>query len=473
MEDLPRYFELCVIHAWLKGKTRDEIAEEFGKSQGTVSNIIAKMRNSLGRYDADAMRELAQELRELDMTPENCAIGCRVFKVLEKLKIPEGRIAEFLNEIFEFSQKMDINTEILREAIIEFIKISKEVSFSQVPSYLEEKREEIEQLENKKKNLEEEIQILEKEKSATEEKTSCSIKDANITLVDLELFVNTKNKLSRYNILVEDIDKFVRCVHGIRDYSNYDPFNVIEKFSDLNTLEIEIENNQKIKNNLEINIKKLKEKESEYDNRLNLKYIKLKNLDELEKIVGFSIQDLKKLKSILIEISLEHNNFNIEQVKGLFFELLEKIETRITLESENNRLLQVTGILQNQIKDKRHILRYQELVGPILKNLFDAGIGESEIIAIKALIDILLYASGNNMEKLNDKREVINDLSSYSNLKLAKANLKREINTILNTENLEKIQNHIDRLNKSSTTINNSENLNDRKKQVVLCDSII
>jgi hypothetical protein len=236
-------------------------------------------------------------------------------------------------------------------------------------------------------------------------------------------------------------------------------------------LEMEIENNQKIKNNLEINIKKLKEKETEYDDRLNFKYIKVKNLDELEK-TGFSIQDLKKLKSILIEISSEHKNFNIEQVKRLFFELLEKIETRITLESENNGLLQVTGLLQNQIKDKRHILYNQELVGPILKNLFDVGIRESEIIAIKALIDILLYASGNNMEKLNEKQEVINDLSSYSNLKLAKENLKREINTILNTENLEKIQNHINRLNKSSTTINNSENLNGRK-QVVLCDSII
>lgn len=95
---------------------------------------------------------------------------------------------------------------------------------------------------------------------------------------------------------------------------------MIEKFSDLNMLEMEIENNRKIKNNLEINIKKLNEKESENDNKLNLKYIKLKNLDELEKIVGFSIQDLKKLKSILIEISSEHKNF-IEEVKGLFFEL--------------------------------------------------------------------------------------------------------------------------------------------------------
>ncbi len=179
------------------------------------------------------------------------------------------------------------------------------------------------------------------------------MREANTTLFHLDTFVNTKNKLSRYNILVEDIDKFTKCVQGIRNYSNYEPFKVIEKFSDLNMLEMEIENNQKIKNNLEMYIKKLKEKESEYDDRLNLKYIKLKNLDELEKIVGFSIQDLKKLKSILIEISSEHNNFNIEQVNGLFFELLEKIETRITLESENNRLLQVTGLLQTSSKSNK------------------------------------------------------------------------------------------------------------------------
>ena len=42
-EIIPRYFELSIIHAWLKGKTRDEIAQEFGISHGTVSKIIAKI----------------------------------------------------------------------------------------------------------------------------------------------------------------------------------------------------------------------------------------------------------------------------------------------------------------------------------------------------------------------------------------------------------------------------------------------
>ena len=53
-------------------------------------------------------------------------------------------------------------------------------------------------------------------------------------------------------------------------------------------------------------------------------------------IVGFGIQELKKLNSILIEIASEHKNLTINQVKALFFEHLEKIETRIALDSENN-----------------------------------------------------------------------------------------------------------------------------------------
>ena len=40
---IPRYFELRKIHTQLKGKTQDEIPQEFGKSQGTISNIISRM----------------------------------------------------------------------------------------------------------------------------------------------------------------------------------------------------------------------------------------------------------------------------------------------------------------------------------------------------------------------------------------------------------------------------------------------
>ena len=142
--DIPSYIEECIIQYWLQGNTRDEIAQAFEKSKGTVSNIIGKFRNKLGYYVADAMRELGKQLRRQNMTLENCAIGFRVYKIMEKLNIPEAKkFEEFLTTTFEFSQKMDINPEILRDALIERAQLSQKMPFSQIPSYLQEKRQEI------------------------------------------------------------------------------------------------------------------------------------------------------------------------------------------------------------------------------------------------------------------------------------------------------------------------------------------
>ena len=427
------------------------------------------MRNEWGNYDAESMRVLAKELREQDITVDNCACGFRIFNILENLKIPEAEIKKFLETIYGFSQKMDINADKLKDAFLLIVMMSDKLTFSEIPKFLQELKEEIEQLEKKKKEINEEIQTIEKEKIAAEEKVSGSLKNANTTLVNLDIFVNTKDKLESYGIPVEDINKFARCTQGIRSYSNYDPFKVIERFSDFQTFQNEIESKQKIKNDLEIDIKKLEEIESDCSKRLNLKHIKLKNLDELEKI-GFYIEDIKKIKGILSEIYLEHN-VNIEQTKVRFFELLEGYETRIALETENNRLLQLDNILENQIKNKRQILHCQELVGPILKKLFDYGIEENDILAIKAWIDIIVYTIGKATTKLDEKREIINDLSGYSNLRLANKKMRQDINNILNTEDLENIQKHLNRINQSSSSINNSENSKDRK-YLVLCDSI-
>jgi hypothetical protein len=416
--DIPSYIEECIIQYWLRGYTRDEIAQLFDKSKGTVSNIWAKFRNKLGHYEANALRELGKELRRQNMTAENCAIGLRMSNIMEKLGISEAKTEEFLTTVFELSQKIGIFPEILKEALIEIVKISQTMPISDIPIHLQKMREEIEETENKKKKLEEEIQILEKEKLAKEEQVRSALREKNTTLFHLNNYINTKVKLAKFGIIVEDTDKFIKCAEGIKRYSNFDPFKVIEKFSDLDKLEIEIENKQKQKNDLEIHIEKLKDTESEYDDRLNLKYIKLKNLEELEKI-GFSIQDLKKLNMIFIEIAVEHKITNKEQLKAKFFELFEKLEDRIALENTNDSLLKTNLILENKIRINRQILHCQEEVGPILKNLFANGITENQIVRMKALDDILSYNSsntgGNNIANTNIKYENIGNLSINKN----------------------------------------------------------
>jgi hypothetical protein len=139
---------------------------------------------------------------------------------------------------------------------------------SEITAFTKSRGEEIKELEDKKKLLED-IQDLEKEKLEIEEKTRCSINNAYTTIFHLNLFVNTKNKLESYGILMENIDRFTRCVQGIEKYSNYDPFKVIEKFSNLEVLESETRKSEEVKIELDIAIKKLQETKSNYEERLN------------------------------------------------------------------------------------------------------------------------------------------------------------------------------------------------------------
>lgn len=107
----------------------------------------------------------------------------------------------------------------------------------------------------------------------------------------------------------------------------------------------------------------------------------------------------------------------------------------MALESKNNAAMQLNLILENKIRTNRQILHCQNEVGDILKNLFQKGITENEIVAAKALIDTYSYNSsstgvrgreeGNNITKTNIKYENLN-LSSSSNNNNSNYNWKKE-----------------------------------------------
>jgi vacuolar-type H+-ATPase subunit I/STV1 len=225
---VPSYMEEVITKHWLMGDTRDEIAKEFHISTGKASNIWDKFRDKLGHYEANALREFGRQLRQQNMTAENCAVGFRISKIIE-LGIPDEKINEFLITINEILKETGIYPETLRDALIQFAQISDKVPFSELPYYLQKINQEIKEKENKKKQLEEDIQNLEREKAATEEQTRTVLSEANTTLFHLNNFRETKVKLAKFDIIVEDIDKFTRCLEGVARHSNYDPFKVIEK----------------------------------------------------------------------------------------------------------------------------------------------------------------------------------------------------------------------------------------------------
>ena len=86
---IPDNIRKSVIQEWLAGKNRPEIHSIYDISEGSVSNIVEEWRNDLGAYTADSLRELAVALRKIKLTPERCAIGFRVSRLMQKIGVWE------------------------------------------------------------------------------------------------------------------------------------------------------------------------------------------------------------------------------------------------------------------------------------------------------------------------------------------------------------------------------------------------
>ena len=72
---IPEIIKSQVIAHWLQGLCRDAIARANNISTGAVSNIIKLWTNEIGKYEADALRELAKSLKREGLSPAQCAIG--------------------------------------------------------------------------------------------------------------------------------------------------------------------------------------------------------------------------------------------------------------------------------------------------------------------------------------------------------------------------------------------------------------
>jgi hypothetical protein len=102
------HIKSAVIDAWLKGKTRDNIASEFNISTGSVSNIIEQWQNRIGLFDANNLRELGLALKKAGKTPVQCADGLRISNIIKQLGIDEDHLFDFLTKVYNESKEQKL-----------------------------------------------------------------------------------------------------------------------------------------------------------------------------------------------------------------------------------------------------------------------------------------------------------------------------------------------------------------------------
>ena len=117
-----------MIQEWLKGKTRDTIAEETGISQGTVTEIITKWKEKMANPDIENLRELAILVRKSGITVGECAEGFRKAKMLKLLGVDDDeKFSSFIRDIYLICTHNNITPDFLGDIIYNLIDFSKSI----------------------------------------------------------------------------------------------------------------------------------------------------------------------------------------------------------------------------------------------------------------------------------------------------------------------------------------------------------
>jgi hypothetical protein len=261
-----------------------------------------------------------------------CAQGHRISMILRKMGVNEEDFESFISKICERCLKISgMTVDMIGSSLEDLLEFSDEddnggnpIKLSEIPQYIEQRK-------NEKKAIKQDIQNLQKQKKISEEEASyanelrdAALENEKTTVTELREYSNFKAELSRYGLsssIVDDPRKLVRVIYGIKQHG-YDVDKVLSDYSDLQIKQIkhDILSNQ----NRELEHRKmdLHSQCSFFESQVNLHSQRLYVYDELDSM-EFGLAKLKIIRNTIKEIAAEYN-ISFSQAVDKFFEFLEK-----------------------------------------------------------------------------------------------------------------------------------------------------
>ena len=321
-----------IIRLWLEGKSRKDIALICDVSEGTVSNVIADWKQTLGEGDADALRELGSNLKRSGIDAAQCAQGHRTSMILRKMGVNEEDFESFISKLYERCMKVSgLTADKISSYLEDLVEFSDEdddnggniPKLSEIPQYIEQKK-------NEKRKLKEDIQNLQKQKKISEEEAlyanelrDAALENEKTTVAELREYSNFKAELGKYGLSVDvDTRKLVRAIYGIKQRNEYDVGKILSEYSDLKFMQDKRDMLSTQVRALEDKIVDLRYQYSFLESQVNLHSQRLYVYDELDSI-GFGLTKLKILRNTIMEIAAE-DNISPSQGVDKFFEFVEK-----------------------------------------------------------------------------------------------------------------------------------------------------
>ena len=436
---LPTNTKSLVIQQWLKGYQRDKISANSGLSAGAVTNIVNEWKQGLGFAIADDLRELAVTLKNIGITPVQCAIGFRVGMIMNRLGVKEDDFESFMTEVYNRCKNLELRPESIASLLADLLEFSNSISITEIPKYIERRKEEKKKLEDEIISLQEQKENLEAHRSAAQDLLDIALHDEKITTARLKWYSDIKKELGKYGIPVDDISHMASMVNAVKQFG-FDPHKVLDKFSDLEYLKAE-------SNGYQWSIQRLKQQHDaltkECSSLQQTVYSYNQSISIYQELadMGFSLKELKFLWHTINEIAIANNIPPYESVQKFLRDIEEQYDDKLGFESKVDNLRAEVNRLAQEENRLRSQLLILPLVAPSLTRLLQVGVSEQNIVDIAELLksngsrNSSGRISENNGVTIQEIQSLIAELREFGSIKSTITQLTQKVEKLRNQVN--------------------------------------
>ncbi|CAN5529879.1 hypothetical protein BH18THE2_BH18THE2_34180 [soil metagenome] len=368
---------------------------------------------------------MAVTLRKIGISPGECAIGCRVAKMMNRLGVSSDHFQSFLADVNKCSIDLGLPPQKIASYIRDLLEFSNTSVLSQIPAYLEQKKREKKQLEKEVKELKVNTEILRLQKTDMENMHYMALEDHKITRQQLKWYSGIKEELVKYGIPVEDVSQLANVIENVRALG-YDPVQIRNEISNLQLVRSQYIFYRNGIPALKNQLVGLNQTRSALEQMIQTHNQTLSVHNELE-LLGFGLKELNLLCDTVREISIANNVPENNAVEKFLKDIEDNYDNRLGFEAKVENLRLEITILAQQLTGLRLQLSLHPLIGPTFLRLIQNGVEEEEI---KSFADLVKTHSNLREDSTKTWQSLIDDIRKYGDIKLANNHVSEQLNNL-------------------------------------------
>lgn len=214
-----------IVILFLQGVIRDKIAKTLDISQGTVSNELRNLKNTIGEQSFNILKDLGKYLQKNHISFNDAIVGFHVKSLLKKLGVDVEKITDFVEGFYTACVQNGVQPTIAVKTVKRIIDIEKDaqINFEELPEKHKDILEQIktaeetlaalntEILDTKNEKTRKIIEFEEKIKLLTGKHDEMYTKH-NTSEKQIEFFTGLFESLKKKKIPIEDTEEFAKIM---------------------------------------------------------------------------------------------------------------------------------------------------------------------------------------------------------------------------------------------------------------------